>query len=135
MGSNLVNYPDDCGTPTADIITIKLLLNSIISTNNAKFMTIDLKDFYLMTLMTRYQYLYMKLDLLPDDIIKEYKLWDTVNNNGNIFCEVHCGMYGLPQAGIIAQELLEKRFCIAGYTQSKLTPGYWTHAWGPISLS
>ncbi len=45
MGGNLVNYPDDCGTPTADIITVKILLNSIVSTLNAKFMTIDLKDF------------------------------------------------------------------------------------------
>jgi hypothetical protein len=44
-------------------------------------------------------------------------------------------MYGLPQAGIIAQELLKKRLCIAGYTQSKLTPSYWTHAWRPISFT
>ncbi len=44
-------------------------------------------------------------------------------------------MYGLPQASIIAQELLEKCLRIAGYSQSKLTPGYWTHAWCPISFS
>ncbi len=41
MGRNLVNYPGDCGTPTADLLTVKLLLNSIISTPNAKFMTLD----------------------------------------------------------------------------------------------
>ncbi len=74
MGGNLVNYPDDCGTPTADIITVKILLNSIISTDNAKFMMIDLNDFYLMTPMTRYEYFCMKLDLFPDNIIEEYKL-------------------------------------------------------------
>ena len=51
MGGNLVNYPDDCGTPNADLLTVKLLLNSIISTPNAKFMTIDLKDFYQLTPM------------------------------------------------------------------------------------
>jgi hypothetical protein len=45
MGGNLINNPDDCGTPTADLITVKILLNSIVSTLNAKFMTIDLKDF------------------------------------------------------------------------------------------
>jgi hypothetical protein len=45
MGGNLINYPDDCGTPTADLITVKILLNSIVSKLNAKFMTIDLKDF------------------------------------------------------------------------------------------
>ena len=48
MSRNLVNYPGDCGTPTSDLLTVKLLLNSIISTPNAEFMTLDLKDFYLM---------------------------------------------------------------------------------------
>jgi hypothetical protein len=103
MGGNLVNYPDDCDTPTADIITVKILLNSIVSTLNAKFMMIDLKDFYLMTPMSRYEYFKMKLDLFPDDIIDEYNLKDMVDADGNIFCEVRRGMYGLPQAGIIAQ--------------------------------
>jgi hypothetical protein len=51
MGRKLVNYPGDCGAPTANLLTVKLLLNSIISTPNAKFMTLDLKDFYLMTPM------------------------------------------------------------------------------------
>ena len=31
MGENLVNYPDDCGTPTANLLTVKLLLNSKVS--------------------------------------------------------------------------------------------------------
>ena len=56
MGRNLVNYPGDWETPTANLLTVKLLLNSIISTPNAKFMTLDLKDFYLMTPMKRYEY-------------------------------------------------------------------------------
>jgi hypothetical protein len=44
-------------------------------------------------------------------------------------------MYGLPQAGIIAQELLTKRLHKAGYRQSKITPGYWRHDWRPISFT
>jgi hypothetical protein len=44
-------------------------------------------------------------------------------------------MYGLPQAGIITQELLEQQLKKAGYTQSKLTPGYWKHEWRPISFT
>jgi hypothetical protein len=65
MGRNLVNYPDDCGTPTADLLTIKLMFNSIISTSNLKFMTINIKDFYLMTPMDQYQYFRMKLKSFP----------------------------------------------------------------------
>ena len=44
-----INYPGDCGTPTADLLAIKLLLNSIISTPRAKFMTMNIKNFYLNT--------------------------------------------------------------------------------------
>ena len=55
-----MHYPGDAGTPTADLVlTVKLLLNSIISTPNAKFMTMDNKDFYLNTLMARYHHEYM----------------------------------------------------------------------------
>jgi hypothetical protein len=36
-------------------------------------------------------------------------------------------MYGLPQAGILAQELLEKRLNKHDYCQSPLTPGLWWH--------
>jgi hypothetical protein len=65
MGGNLVNYSDDCGTPTADLLTVKLMFNSIISTPNAKFMTINIKDYYLMTPMDRYECFRMKLELFP----------------------------------------------------------------------
>jgi hypothetical protein len=71
MGGNLVNLPGDCGTPTAKHLTVKLLLNSIISTPNTKFTTLDLKDFYLMTPMKKYKYFCMKLDLFPQDINDE----------------------------------------------------------------
>jgi hypothetical protein len=36
-------------------------------------------------------------------------------------------MYGLPQAGLIAQELLEQQLSKVGYSQSKIIPGLWTH--------
>jgi hypothetical protein len=124
MGGNLTNYPGNCSTPTADLLTVKLLLNSVISTPNVKFMTLDLKDFYLMTPMKRYEHLQMKLELFPQDIIYLYNLSSKMDNNGNVHCEVRLGMYGLPQAGIIAQELLEQRLLKAGYTQNKITPDY-----------
>jgi hypothetical protein len=72
-------------------------------------MTIDIKDFYLMTPMDHYEYFRMKIELFPQDIIDKYGLHDKVDAEGNVFCEVRRGMYGLTQAGIIAQELLTKR--------------------------
>ena len=49
MGGDRINCHFDRGTPTAELLTIKLLLNSVISTPGAKFMTIDISNFYLKT--------------------------------------------------------------------------------------
>jgi len=135
VGGDRINYPGDCGTPTVDLLTVKLLLNSVISTAGAKFMTIDIKDFYLNTPMSRYEYMRLKLSDLPDDIVQHYNLADKVSPDGYVYVEIRRGMYGLPQAGLIAQQLLEKRLNRAGYRQSKLTPGFWTHDWRPVSFT
>ena len=113
VGGGKTNCPFDCGTPTAKLLTIKLLLNSVISTPGAKFMTINISNFYLNTPMDRYEYMRMKLDMFPEDVIEEYNLRDRVEPNGYVYIEVRKGMYGLPQAGLLAQKLLEKRL---GYT-------------------
>ncbi len=88
MGGNLINHTGNCGAPTADLLTVKLLFNSIISTPYAKFMCIDIKDFYLCTPMLRYEYFCMKLELFPDDIIEEYGLHNKVDAKGDVHCEV-----------------------------------------------
>ena len=106
-GGNRVHYPGDAGTPTADLLTVKLLLNSIISTPNAKFMTMDIKDFYLNTPMARYEYMRLRLMDMPEEVIAHYKLNKIATPEGYIYCEIQKGMYGFPQAGIIAQQLLE----------------------------
>eukprot|EP00804_Cyclotella_cryptica_P006250 CCRYP_010108-RA/>CCRYP_010108-RA protein AED:0.40 eAED:0.40 QI:0/-1/0/1/-1/1/1/0/258 len=134
VGGNRINYPGDCGTPTADMITVKILLNSVISTLNAKFMTIDIKDFYLNTPMARPEYMRLKLANIPAAIIDLYKLRD-IAQDGYVFVRIQKGMYGLPQAGIIAQQLLEQRLQANGYHQSKLNPGFWTHDMRPICFA
>jgi hypothetical protein len=52
-GGDREHYPGDAGTPIADLLTVKLLINSTISTPNAKYMTINIKDFYLNTPMAQ----------------------------------------------------------------------------------
>ena len=126
-GGDRVHYPFDAGTPTADLLTVKLLINSIISTPGARFFTMDIKNFYLCTPMERYEYMRLKLSDMPDDVIAHYKLRDIATPDGYVYCEIRQGMYGLPQAGIIAQELLAKRLKEHGYSQSETTPGLWTH--------
>ena len=69
----------------------------------------------------------IKITDIPEEIIEHYKLREIVTEDGYIYCEIQKGMYGLPQAGIIAQELLEERLAKVGYHQSKIFPGLWTH--------
>ena len=56
------------------MITVKLLLNSVISTKGAKFMSIDIKKFYLNKPMARYKYMRLKIAELPQDFINKYRL-------------------------------------------------------------
>jgi hypothetical protein len=57
VGGDRVHYPFDAGMLTADLLTVKLLINSIISTPGARFLTMNIKKFYLNTPMTRYEYM------------------------------------------------------------------------------
>jgi hypothetical protein len=53
-GGDRIRYPDNVGTPTADMTLVKVLLNSIISTENAQCIILDMKDFYLNTPIKRF---------------------------------------------------------------------------------
>jgi hypothetical protein len=92
MGGDRINYPDDCGTPTADMILFKILANSIISTPNAKCLMMDIKDFYLNTPMKRPEYMRLKLTDIPDEVIKHYNLRELATADGYVYCEVSKGM-------------------------------------------
>ena len=66
-------------------------------------MTMDIKDFYLNTPMARYEYMRLKLSNMPDDVIEHSNLQAIATANGFVYCKIRKGMYGLPQAGIIAR--------------------------------
>ena len=44
-------------------------------------------------------------------------------------------MYGLPQAGMLANKLLKRRLAKHGYYEVRHTPGYWRHMWRPIDFT
>ena len=136
LGGNRVHYPGDVGTPTADMLLFKILLNSVVSTPGAKFMAFDVSNFYLNTPMKRFEYVKLRMSDIPDEVVKEYKLHETgkVTSDGFVYVEVRKGMYGLPQAGTLAQELLKTRLNKRGYYQSKIVPGLWQHKWRPIQF-
>jgi hypothetical protein len=135
VGGNLVNYPGDVGTRTADLLTVKLLLNSVISTPGARFMSLDISNFYLMAPMERPEYVRMNLSDFPDEIINEYNLRALADKNGTVVAKCKRCVYGLPQAGILANKYLEKHLNDYGYYQSNFTNGLWMHKSRPIQFA
>ena len=107
VGGDRLEYNGNIRTPTADLTTVKLLLNSAISTKNAKFMTMDIKNFYLGTPMEIYEYGRFHRRDIPQSFINKYKLDEIFDNKGYVYMEIQRGMYGLKQAGKIANEQLK----------------------------
>ena len=135
VGGDKINYPGEVATPTADMLVAKMLMNSVVSTPGARCMTMDISNFYPMTPLKRPEYIRIKLSDIPDESTDEYKLKDKVTKNGSVFIQANRGMYGLPQSGLLANQLLEKRLNKHGYFQSKLVPGLWSHRTRPIQFT
>ena len=74
VGGNLINFPGDGTTPTADLIISKLIFKSVLSTKNGKFMCADMASFYLKNTMNRYEYMKLSLENIPEEIIQQYNL-------------------------------------------------------------
>jgi hypothetical protein len=133
VGGDKVDYPFEVRTKTADLTTAKIIINSTISTPGARFMCMDIKDFYLNNDMSRYEYMRIPINQIPQRIMELYKLAPLVHN-GAVYVEIRKGMYGLPQAGKIANDKLIPILKAAGYHQSDHTPGLFKHEHRPIAF-
>ena len=59
VGGDKLDYDQDATSPAASLIETKLLLNSVISDSarGARFMTLDIKDFFLQTTMKECEFM------------------------------------------------------------------------------
>ena len=73
-----------------------------------------------------YAYMMIPINVIPPDIIEKYNLLDYVVN-GKVYAEVSKGIYGLPQAGKLANEQLIRHLAPYGYAPCPHTAGLWTH--------
>jgi hypothetical protein len=126
VGGDRIFYAADVITRTVDLTTDKILFNSVLSTPGAKFLGIDIKDFYLGAPMKDFEYMHIPLHMLPEAIIGQYNLTPLVHNNC-VYVEIRKGMYGLPQAGKLANNLLIEALATFGCRPVPITPGLWRH--------
>jgi hypothetical protein len=94
----------------------------------------NIKNYYLGTPLPRLEYMKMLLSHFPEEIIQKYNL-NALAVDGWVYIEIRKGMYGLKQAGLLANQLLQTRLAPFGYYPARYTPGLWLHKTQPISFT
>jgi hypothetical protein len=131
VGGDKLDYSGDVATSTSDITNYEILINSTLSTKDAAMMMMGIKNYYLGTPLPRFEYMNMPLSRFPEEIIQKYNL-NALAFDGWVYIEIRKGMYGLKQAGLFANQLLQTRLAPFGYYPSRHTPGLWLHKTRPI---
>jgi hypothetical protein len=134
VGGERLDYSGDVATSTTDITTFKIIINSTLSSEYAAVMMMYIKNYYLGTPLPRYEYMRMLLSRFPEEIVDKYNL-KALAVNGWVYIEIRKGMYGLKQAGLLTNQLLQTRLAPFGYNPARHTPGLWLHKTKPIAFS
>ena len=137
IGGNLLEYEGKTSTEKASLETIKIHLNSTISTKNAKYAAADIGNFYTNSKLDTSESMRIHLSLIPQEIIEEYQAMKFVDIDGYVYCEITGVMYGLAQSGQITNQNLQKHLAKYGYypTRSRRTPGLWKHKTRKINFT
>ncbi len=73
-GGNLITHNEDVSVCTANLDTAKLHWNSVISTKGAKYICLNIKNFYLTAALKYFEYMHNPLLLFPEWTIEQYNL-------------------------------------------------------------
>jgi hypothetical protein len=71
----------------ADLLVAKIMFNSVVSTKDARFMTLVIGNFYLNTPLKRYEYVQLKLTDIPEEIIVQYNLRAMATPDGYVYIQ------------------------------------------------
>jgi hypothetical protein len=97
-------------------------------------MMMDIKNYYLGTPLSRFEYMKMLLSRFPEEIIQKYNL-NALAVGGWVYIEILKGMYGLKQTGLLANQLLQTRLAPFVFYPARHTRGIWLHKTRPISFT
>ena len=101
IGGDRMAYPGDVGTKTALLNLVKLLINGVLSQKAARFACFDISNFYLGIPLDRPEYTRVHPLDIQAEFYDEYSLHE-YKHNSYVYFEITQGVYGLPQAGILA---------------------------------
>ena len=132
VGGDKILYDGPVGTLTADLTTVKCLLNSVGFLVPSLLPSIS--DFYLDTQLPGKEYTLIAVKLIPACIMEQYHLAGLVHN-GFVYIEISKGMYSLPQSGILANDHLQAHLLDRRYKQATHTPSLFTHKTRLVTFS
>ena len=72
------------------------------------------------------EYMRIKVELVPLEIIDQYELWDKAHDS-HVYMKIVKGMYDLPQASILAKRKLVNHLKPYSFEPCKFTQGLCTH--------
>ena len=81
-------------------------MNGVVSTPGARFAGGDVKDVYLNTPLKKKRYGKVRAKYIPEGTIRKTKLGQYIEDDGWLHFEIGKGMYGIPEAGRLANDLL-----------------------------
>ena len=135
IGGDKLDYFDDTASPAASLLETKLLINSVISDahRGARFLGIDIKDFFLLSFLPPDQKEYMRIHkrYFDEDFRKLFTITPIIAEDGYVYCEIQRGMYGLKQAAILAYNQLKDNLSKHGYYPITNSNGLWKHETRP----
>ena len=94
----------------------------MVSTPGASCLLADIKHFYLNNILPYPEFIHIPFKIIPQEIIDAYNLTALVDSQGWVYMRIEKGMYGLKQAGIIANKELVKHMAPFRYHPVQYTP-------------
>jgi hypothetical protein len=89
-------------------------------------MMMEIKNYYLGTPLPQFEYMKILLCRFSEEIIQKYNL-NALSVDSWVYTEIRKGMYGLKQAGLLANQSLQTRLAPFGTYPARHTPGLWLH--------
>jgi hypothetical protein len=136
-GGDQLDYPGDASSPAVAMLDAKLHINSTISDahKGARYLGIDIKNYYLGTPLKYYQYIHVLAKRIPQEVWDDPRYAPHIEPDGFVNLEICRGMYGLKEAGILAFEQLVVKLAPHGYEPAPYTPGLWRHITKPTTFT
>lgn len=129
-GNKPSSYTGVTASYQASMSTVKLLLNKTVSNTQDKWMTMDVTDMYLNTKLPQDQWEYMVIDIneIPQEIIDTYDLRSYMSTTDTkAYFEVMGALYGMKQAGYLANKDIVEHLANNGYNSCPNTPCLFKH--------